>query len=278
MREKKIDKLFLIIFVTLLIVGVAMFISASLGLLAKNEKMFYSVLFNQLVLGLGLGLVGMYVFFKIDYKFLRKYAFLIFLGSILLTACVFIPHLGWSHGGARRWLKIGPVSFQPVEILKFSFVIYFAAWLSGIKERVGTLNWGLLPFLGFSAILGAILLAQPDTDTFAVTIFAGLSMYIIAGAKWRHVLSTLFLGLTVLAVLYFARPYIKQRIDVLIHPVANSQTTSYNSINLSLPSVQAEFGAGDSAKAFRNFIICRNQWAIRSLRWRRKNSVLSELS
>ena len=81
--------------------GVAMFISASLGVLAKNEKTFYSVLFSQLVLGLGLGLVGMFVCFKIDYKFWRKYSFLIFLGSILLTAAVFIPSLGWSHGGAQ---------------------------------------------------------------------------------------------------------------------------------------------------------------------------------
>jgi cell division protein FtsW len=101
MREKKVDKFFLIIIILLLVAGVAMFVSASLGVLAKNEKMFYSMLFSQLVLGLGLGLGGMYLCLKKNYKFWRKYSFLIFLGSILLTAAVFIPSLGWSHGGRQ---------------------------------------------------------------------------------------------------------------------------------------------------------------------------------
>src|SRR3989344_4249577 len=127
MRERKPDRFFLIIVLTLITVGVAMFISASLGILPKSKETFYSVLMSQLVLGLGFGLIGMYISLKINYKFWRKYAFYIFLAAIALTAAVFIPGVGWSHGGAERWIKLGPVSFQPVEILKFGFVIYFAA-------------------------------------------------------------------------------------------------------------------------------------------------------
>src|SRR3989338_9967935 len=119
MREKRVDKFFLVIVGLLLALGIAIFISASLGVLAKNEKTFYSILFSQLVLGLGLGLILMYICSKINYKFWRNFSFLIFIGSILLTAAVFIPGFGWSHGGAQRWLEVGPVSFQPVEFLKF---------------------------------------------------------------------------------------------------------------------------------------------------------------
>ena len=79
MKGKKVDRFFLIIIFLLLSVGVAIFISASLGVLAKNPKIFYSVLFSQLILGLGIGLVGMYFFSKIDYKFWRNFSFLIFL-------------------------------------------------------------------------------------------------------------------------------------------------------------------------------------------------------
>ena len=127
MKEKKIDRFFLIIVSLLIFIGVAMFISASLGVLAKNASTFYSTLFSQLVLGFGFGFLGMYLALKIDYKFWRKYSFYIFLGGILLTASVFVPSLGWSHLGADRWLQLGPLRFQPVEILKFGFVIYFAA-------------------------------------------------------------------------------------------------------------------------------------------------------
>src|SRR3989338_6603779 len=125
MRERKVDRFFLIVELLLISIGVAMFVSASLGVFAKNEKIFYSVLFSQLVLGLGLGFVGMYVCYRIDYKFWRTYSFLIFLGATILTACVFIPQVGWSLGGAQRWIQLFGFSFQPVEILKFGLITYF---------------------------------------------------------------------------------------------------------------------------------------------------------
>ena len=61
MRGQKVDRFFLIIIFLLLALGVAMFISASLGILAKNEKIFYAALFSQLVLGLGFGFLSMYL-------------------------------------------------------------------------------------------------------------------------------------------------------------------------------------------------------------------------
>ena len=170
MKEKKVDKFFLIIVGLLLTIGVAIFISASLGILAKSSSRFYSVLFSQLVLGLGLGLVGMYICMKINYKFWRKYALLIFLGTILLTVSVFIPHLGWSHGGARRWIAIGGFSFQPAELLKFGFVIYFAAWLSWAKNRAHNFKFSVLPFGIMLTIIALVLLKQPDTKSFILIV------------------------------------------------------------------------------------------------------------
>ena len=166
MGNKKVDKFFLIVVILLIGIGVAIFVSASLGILSKNATTFRSVLFNQLVLGLGLGLIGMYLASKIDYKFWRRYSLFIFLGAILLTASVFIPSLGWSHGGAQRWITIGPVSMQPVEFLKFGFVIYFAAWLSWAKTRVKDFKFGILPLAIMLSVIAFILLKQPDTKSF----------------------------------------------------------------------------------------------------------------
>src|SRR3989344_3958152 len=190
MREKRVDKFFLIIVGLLLVLGIAIFISASLGVLDRNEKTFYSVLFSQLVLGLGLGLLGMYLCLKIDYKFWRKYSLLIFLGSILLTAAVFIPSLGWSHGGAERWIDLGFTRFQPVEFLKFGFVIYFAAWLSWAKNRVQDFKFGILPFSVMLAIIALILFKQPDTKSFILITVTGISMLFISGVPIKYVLGT----------------------------------------------------------------------------------------
>src|SRR6185436_9696404 len=135
MEKQPVDRFFFGIVATLIIVGVFIFISASLGVLARNESKFYGVLFNQLVLGLGGGLIAMFICSKIPYKFWKKFSFYFFIASIILTTLVFIPGVGFSHGGARRWIEIGSFSFQPAEILKLAFVIYFAAWLSWLKTR-----------------------------------------------------------------------------------------------------------------------------------------------
>jgi len=227
MKEKKVDRFFLIIIFLLLSVGIAMFVSASLGILAKNPKIFYSVLFSQLILGLGLGLVGMYFCLKIDYKFWRQYSFLIFLGSILLTASVFIPSLGWSHGGAERWIQLGPISFQPVEFLKFGFVIYFAAWLSWVKNRVRDFRFGILPFGIMLAIIAFILFKQPDTKSFILITITGISMLFVSGVPIKYILGAGFgLALLLGALIYFT-PYLQERVKTFINPSEDSQGSSY---------------------------------------------------
>jgi len=195
MKEKKADRFFLIIVFILLFTGVAVFVSASLGILNRNTDLFLSVLFSQLVLGLGLGLIGMYFCYKINYKFWRKYSFLIFLGSILLTAAVFIPSLGWSHGGAERWIQLGPVSFQPVEFLKFGFVIYFAAWLSWVKDRARDFRFGILPFGIMLAIIAVILLKQPDTKSFILIAITGMAMLFVSSVPIKYILGARDLGI-----------------------------------------------------------------------------------
>jgi len=197
---------------------------------------FSSIAKNQVLFGLFFGSIACLFAARIDYHIWKKYSFIFFVISILLTLLVFVPKIGMEHGGAKRWIDLHFITFQPAELLKIAFIMYFAAWLSRIKSKVGTFSWGLLPFLIFSAILGAILLTQPDTDTFAVTIFAALSMYMAAGAKWRHILAVIISGGLVLGVLFIARPYIKQRIETMLNPAANNQTSGYQ-LNQSLIAV-----------------------------------------
>ncbi len=227
MREKKIDKFFLTIVLILVVLGTAMFVSASLGVLAKNKTVFYSVLFNQLVLGLGLGLTGMYFALKINYKFWRKYAFYLFLGSIFLTAAVFIPHLGWSHGGATRWLAIGPVSFQPVEFLKFGFIIYFAAWLSWAKNRIDDFRFGVLPFGIMLAIIAFVLFQQPDTKSFILITLTGMSMLFISGLPMKYIFGVGLGSVVVLGALVFTTPYLQDRVKTFLDPANDPKGASY---------------------------------------------------
>lgn len=227
MKGKKVDRFFLIIVLILLLLGVAMFVSASLGILIKNEKTFYSALFSQLILGLGLGFLGMYFCFKINYKFWRKFSLLIFLGSIFLTAAVFIPALGWSHGGAERWIQLGPISFQPVEFLKFAFVIYLAAILSSAKNRVQDFRFGILPFLAMISVIAFVLLKQPDTKSFILITITGLSMLFIASVPVKYIFGVIFGVALLLGTLVYFKPYLQERVKTFINPSQDAQGSSY---------------------------------------------------
>jgi cell division protein FtsW len=228
MKEKKIDKFFLTTTLLLMCLGVAMFISASLGILVKNEKTFYSVLFNQLILGFGLGFLGMFFCLKVNYKFWRKSAFYIFIGTIFLTAAVFIPHVGWSHGGATRWIKLGPLgTFQPVEFLKFGFVLYFAAWLSWAKGRVSDFKFGFLPFGIMVGIIALVLLRQPDTKSLILIIITGISMFFISGGPVKYILSLILGSLAIFALLVAFTPYLQERVKTFINPSQDIKGSSY---------------------------------------------------
>ncbi|MFZ2205483.1 MAG: putative lipid II flippase FtsW [Minisyncoccia bacterium] len=227
MREKKPDRFFLVIVLILISAGMAMFISASLGIFAKNKDIFYSALFSQLVLGFGLGLVGMYFSYKIDYKFWRKYSFYVFLGSAVLTALVFVPHLGWNHGGATRWIKLGPVSFQPAELLKFGFIIYLAAWLSWAKSRVQDFKFGILPLCVMIGFIALILLKQPDTKSLILIIGTGASMLFISGVPYKYILGTIAIAAVLFGFLVAFTPYLKDRVNTFLDPSQDPRGTSY---------------------------------------------------
>ena len=223
----KVDKGFLLICAALVVVGFFIFSSASLGVLVSNENKFSSVAFNQLLFGFFFGTIACWIFSKIDYAVWRKYSFFIFIFSIILTLLVFVPHIGFEHGGAKRWIDIGITTFQPSELLKVGFIMYLAAWISKIKDKIKTFQEGLLPFLVMVGVVGAVLLAQPDTDTYLVILLAGVAMYLAGGGKWSHMGLVALIGLVCIATLAYTRPYIKQRITTFINPTENVLTSGY---------------------------------------------------
>lgn len=213
----KIDKVFLGIVISLLVVGIFSFVSASLGVFSKNEVKFLSILYGQaigLIVGLGLMLVAI----KIPYKFWRNYAFYFFVLSLLVTLLVFIPGLGFRHGGATRWLTIGGMSFQPVELLKIAFVFYFATWLSWVKNKAKEVKYGILPLGIILGIITLVLIKQPDHKSIILLVFAASAMLIVSGVPWKYIISVLGISLVIFSLMVLTRPYLKSRVMTFLDP------------------------------------------------------------
>lgn len=224
---KQVDAILLGTIILLVVGGFFVFSSASLGLLARDGASFSSVAFSQIVFGIVGGSIALLIASQIYYRNWRQYAFYIFLASIAFTLLVFVPGLGYSHGGALRWIEIGGFSVQPSEFLKIGFLIYMATWLSGMQQHITSFTKGTLPFCGLVGIIGIILLLQPDTDTFLITAASAVAMFVVAGGRWRDVALMGLAALALLAVLVFMRPYLMDRIMSFVDPASDPLGSSY---------------------------------------------------
>lgn len=234
--RKSVDRTLLGIVILLVVGGFFIFSSASLGLLAREGAHFSSVAFSQIFYGIIGGSLALFLMSGIHYRFWRKYAFYIFLVTIVLALLVFAPKIGLELHGAHRWVKIGFFSFQPAEFLKIGYVVYLSTWLSGMKQHIGSFVKGTLPFFGIVALSGLVVLIQPDTDTFVIMALSSIAMFLTAGGRWRDVFGLCLIGVALLAILAFSRPYIMDRLTSFLDPSTDPQGKSYQ-INQSLIAI-----------------------------------------
>ncbi len=222
-----IDKIFLTLTIILVVVGFLIFYSASLGLLAAGTTKFMAVTSNQIIFGILGGTIVAVITSLIPYTFWRKWAFLIFGGSLVLMILVFVPHIGVFHGGARRWIGVGGMSMQPAEFYKIGFVLYTSAWFASIKQKASTFKFGTLPLITLIVLSAGLVLMQPDTETFLVIAASGVAIYLAAGGSWKPLFIIAIVGAVGLGVLVLERPYLQKRINTFIDPSKDPTGSGY---------------------------------------------------
>lgn len=222
-----VDKLFLIITAILMGFGLLVFLSASLSLLGSKTGEVWKTLLSQIGLGLIGGIIGAYIITKVPLKYLKSLALPMAIVGILLTALVLVPGIGMKSGGAVRWIDLGFISFQPVEILKYTIIIYYAAWLAYSEPFRDNIKYTLLPLVMILGIVGGILLAQPDTDNFMIIVVTCMLMYFISGAPWKHIIGILVAGVALGGILILNRPYILDRLTTFMDPTHDPLGSSY---------------------------------------------------
>lgn len=213
------DYLFLFCVIFLVIFGLVMLSSASFDLGKKKFNDPYYYLKHQLLIGLIFGVIGFLIASSLYYHNWEKIAFIFLIFNILLLIAVFVPGLNYHSGGASRWLKLGSFSFQPAELLKFSFIVYLAAWLGKEKKRRTNFVQGYLPFIAVSGIIAGLILAQPATTTLCIVMVAALIVYFVSGAKFKYVILTVLIGLLLLSFVIYKTAYRSDRIQSFINRV-----------------------------------------------------------
>ncbi|TIE11031.1 FtsW/RodA/SpoVE family cell cycle protein, partial [Stenotrophomonas maltophilia] len=118
------------------------------------------------IFSLVIGLIGAIVAFQIPVKFWDKYAPKLFIIALVLLVIVLVPHLGKGVNGARRWLPLGVMNFQPSELMKLAVVLYAANYTVRKQDWMQSVRKGFLPMGVAVAFVGSLLLLEPDMGAF----------------------------------------------------------------------------------------------------------------
>jgi cell division protein FtsW len=221
------DRMFLMLVLSLSLLGLAIFSSASLGLLARENSSVSQDILLQAGLGLGIGLVAFLVARALSLQWMKRLSPYLYVLTLLLTLLVFVPGVGFHAGGATRWINLGFTTVQPAEFLKIGFVFILAWWLAAHARQLADIKKGILPFGFFCVVPAVVLLAQPNTSTTLLLLLTGAVMYFAAGAPMRD-FAILGAGILIaLVCLMIARPYVLQRFETFLHPSQNALGSGY---------------------------------------------------
>ena len=221
------DKILLAVAAVLFMSGLAILMSASAGLSQAEFGNPYYYILRQVKIGVVGGAIGALLVWVMPMTFLRALALPAFVVMIGAMLAVFIPGVGVSFAGAQRWLRIGPIVFQPAEGMKFALLLYLAAWFASRKEVLENFYEGFLPFLLVVGAIGSTLILQPDISTLGIIAITVLVLYYLAGAPLRFIGLSLGMGAALLLVLVKLAPYRINRILAFLNPGIDPLGISY---------------------------------------------------
>lgn len=210
-------------------------LTAILGvILVRSASLTYSggtrIVIIQTV-ALFMGLTGCIFMAFWDYEFLSSHSKFIFGFNVFLLLLVLIIGIGREEVGGNSWINLGPVSFQPSEIVKIGYIICFAFQLSLMEDDINNPINIIFSLLHIGIILGLILL-QPDFGTAMVFVAVFCGMIFVAGISIKYILLAAG-GVAVLAPLmwfFFLKPYQKSRILVFLNPELDPMVSGYQVI------------------------------------------------
>jgi len=230
------DYIFIFIVVCLILLGGLILVSVSLPISQEKFGSSFYYLNHQIIFGLLPGLILAFSAFKIKLVSFKKWAPIFLLINLIFLGMVFLPHLGISFRGSARWINLGPISFQPSEFLKLSFILYLSSWLASRTEKKFTpttkkLAWGFsqtfFAFLAVIGITGIFLIFQPDISTLLVIILVATLMYFLAKTPLWHSILLIFMIILAFLVLIKIAPYRFNRILVFLNPELDPMGIGY---------------------------------------------------
>ena len=179
------------------------------------------------VVFLGCGVATALAASRVRLQWFERIARPLLLGFVVTLALVLIPGLGVSHGGARRWIGLGPFSLQPSEFAKTVVVLYLAYSIARKRDRMSEFTVGVLPHLIVVGVCVLLVAAQPDFGTAVILVLVLVFMLWGGGARPAHLLGLVLAAAPVVGVALVHAPYRWRRILAFLDPWRYSRDIAF---------------------------------------------------
>ena len=228
-QEKHSDSLIGITVAVLVLVGIVMVFSSSAVYAMEKYNDSYYFLKRQVVWCL-LGTGALFVTKNIDYHKLNQYTYPIMLATFLLLLAVMFPEVSKEAGGARRWLTLGGISFQPSELAKFTLVLFIAKSLVKRADKLKNFAYGYLPNLVVLGFFFVPILFQPDFGTAMVICIVTFTMLFVAGLRKKFLFLSLLALVPFVASAVLSTEYRTRRVVAFLDPWQDPSNAGFQAI------------------------------------------------
>lgn len=216
-----------IIVLVLIAIGVVMLYSAS-AIYAYERSGDAAFFLKRHLWFLLCGFIFMFYTMSVKIVEVERSSRILMIIAILLLFAVLIPGVGLSVRGARRWFRVaGAMNFQPSEFVKIAVIIYLASFASRKGYRIKDLFQGYIPAISVVLLASGLILLQPDFGTAVSILLIGFLIIFVSGAKIKHLMVTVLLGIPFLYYVVFSVPYRRERILIFLNPWRDTQSTGF---------------------------------------------------
>lgn len=222
---------YLLIVSVLLLVGFGLVMVYSTTGIVSQEKLGDSLFYaKRQCLSALLGGVVMMLAMRIPTTFLRRISPFLFAASLFMLLLPLTPGIADRAGGASRWVKLGPVRFQPAEFVKVFMVLFMAGYLDRRERQLTSFIHGIVKPFCLVGCVAALLLLQPDFGSSAVIVVVVLSMILASGARFSHMILCTVVAVVLAGILVIISPYRMMRIVSFLSPFADVSGKGYQLI------------------------------------------------
>jgi cell division protein FtsW len=213
---------------TVLLVGIGIVMIFSASAIRAQERFGDSLYFlKKQTVWAALGFLSMAWAMTWDLKRFQRVTPVLFLGSLFLLLLVLLPGVGIKINGARRWLRLAGLSFQPAELAKLAVVFFLASYFARRQDRLGSFLDGFLPPLLMTGLMAGLIILQPNFGTAVVLLMAAAIIFYIGQARIAHLLTTLAVMAPVLFLLMLKSSHGRARLMALFDPSQVSTRATY---------------------------------------------------